>query len=140
MVSHDSIYTVPAKTYSPNSVLTVSISAKYWNEETSAFMEATSQESIIYGVENLVTIVDGTERAIASDTELIIDARQSFDPNTGSTNLSHSWSCFQSDGTNCSNLELNWNSRMLVVASGVLKPGKKLVVQCPSSLPKTLMF
>uniref|UniRef100_A0AC35GIE2 PKD/REJ-like domain-containing protein n=1 Tax=Panagrolaimus sp. PS1159 TaxID=55785 RepID=A0AC35GIE2_9BILA len=123
-VSHDSVYIVPAKTYAPYSALTITVLAKYWNSEAAAMLEATSEEGIVYGIEGLVGIVDGIERAIASDTELLIDARQSFDPNTGNNNLIHSWTCTKDGGINCTNLDLNWKSKLLVVASGVLKPGQ----------------
>ncbi|KAE9554143.1 hypothetical protein FO519_002623 [Halicephalobus sp. NKZ332] len=120
-VTHDAVYTIPARVNLPNSVLTVGLTAKYWNPDIGSFMEADTSKSIQYGVEPLVLVLDGEERTVSAENTVIMDASLSYDPNSGSQNLNHSWNCSKASGANCSELKVDFSRPKLVIPGGTLK-------------------
>lgn len=98
--------------------------ATFWNSDSHSFMEAETSKNINFGVEPLVLVLDGGKRTVSTSNPVIIDASYSYDPNSGSRDLKHLWTCSKTSASSCSELKINLSVGKLEIPEGVLKAGE----------------
>uniref|UniRef100_A0A915CN42 Cyclin-like domain-containing protein n=1 Tax=Ditylenchus dipsaci TaxID=166011 RepID=A0A915CN42_9BILA len=94
--TQDSVVTIPSNFFEAGDVIVVTLQGKYVLEETSksSFFNATDTQTIKFGTEPIVVVVDATSKTVAADDTLQIDASRSWSPNGATRVLKHNWSCF----------------------------------------------
>ncbi|VDK51437.1 unnamed protein product [Cylicostephanus goldi] len=99
-VTNDDSYRIPAFTYEAGDSVEVRVEVNYKDPSSSQHLSATTEETLVYVAEKLVTTVDAISRSIASDAAVVLDASQSKNPNVKDGSVTHEWTCFNETSQN----------------------------------------